>query len=270
MQKILIPTDFSPGADNAMNYAIEIAAKFKSELLLYHVYSYSIRSDYDSDFPEDEQPYVKRIEQKMNITKNKFTKRIKEKGLSLETKIEDAYVFSLFSDIVTDNKITLIVMGSKGASGLQKIVFGSVAATALELAKVPVLIVPPENSHLSFDHILLAVDQKGFSTRTISSVEELAFEFGAKLTSLYVNDGSNEDQHSNVNLHFKKLKVSYREIPKSKSINDSINEFLRDGNYDLLCMIRREKGFFKSLFHKSITKAQVYSVGTPLLILPES
>ncbi len=41
MKKILIPTDFSPVADNALNHAIEIASKFKSELFLYHFYSFN-------------------------------------------------------------------------------------------------------------------------------------------------------------------------------------------------------------------------------------
>ncbi|HMQ48425.1 MAG TPA: universal stress protein [Saprospiraceae bacterium] len=61
MQKILVPTDFSPVADNALNYAIEIAAKFESELLLYHVYTFHRKVDFNWDFPEDEQPYVKKI-----------------------------------------------------------------------------------------------------------------------------------------------------------------------------------------------------------------
>ncbi len=75
MHKILIPTDFSPVADNALSYAIGIAAKFKSELLLYNVYSMNKRIDYDWDFPENEQPFVKNIERKMNFTKKNSWKR---------------------------------------------------------------------------------------------------------------------------------------------------------------------------------------------------
>ena len=59
MHKILIPTDFSHVADNALDYAIEIASKLKSELYLYHVYMMNKRSDYDWSFPNDQQPYVK-------------------------------------------------------------------------------------------------------------------------------------------------------------------------------------------------------------------
>lgn len=55
----------------------------------------------------------------------------------------------------------------------------------------------------------------------------------------------------------------------SKDINETINEFIQKEGCDLLCMIRREKGFFESVFKKSITKAQVFSNQIPLMVLPE-
>jgi nucleotide-binding universal stress UspA family protein len=60
MQRILIPTDFSPIADNALNYAIEIATKFKSKLYLHHVYSMR-KADYDVNFSDEEQPFIKNL-----------------------------------------------------------------------------------------------------------------------------------------------------------------------------------------------------------------
>jgi Ethanolamine utilization protein EutJ (predicted chaperonin) len=56
----------------------------------------------------------------------------------------------------------------------------------------------------------------------------------------------------------------------SKSINDSINEFIDKNKIDLICMVRREKSFFESLFKKSISKLQVYNSKIPLFVLPEN
>ena len=174
MHKILIPTDFSPVADNALNYAIEIAAKFKSDLYLYHVYMMNKRSDYDWHFPSDEQPYVKKIEQSMDFTKQKFMEKIIENGLSIRTRVEEKHIYSLFEGIVMKHEINLIIMGSKGASGLTKAVFGSVAASALDLAEVPVLVVPPGNSFLAPKQIVLAVDLNQISQSVLSPLQELA------------------------------------------------------------------------------------------------
>jgi nucleotide-binding universal stress UspA family protein len=269
MNKILIPTDFSPVADNALDYAIELAAKFKSELLLYNVYSMNKRIDYDWDFPKNEQPFIKKIEQRMNFTKGKFIEKITQKGLSIKTKIEECHIYSLFNQIPAKHNINLIVMGSKGASGLEKVIFGSVAGTALDLAEVPVLVVPPNHSFHTLEHIVLAIDLNEVATRVLLPLQKLAFTFGAKVTILYVDKGSNKERQKKMDLTLKDVETDYLEVPMSKNINETINEFIEINKSDLLCMVRREKGFFESLFQKSITKDQVYNSSIPFLVLPE-
>ena len=136
MKRILVPTDFSPFADNALNHAIEIAAKFKSELYLYHVYSFD-RFNYDVNFHKHEQPFTEKVNHSMNRTRQRFMEKITQNGLLIQTIVEQDDIFSLFDSKVKKHGIDLIVMGSKGATGLTKVIFGSVAATALEMAKVP-------------------------------------------------------------------------------------------------------------------------------------
>lgn len=268
MQKILIPTDFSPVADNALNYAIEIAAKFKSELYLYHVYHIH-KVDYDLDFPDDEQPYKKQLEQKMRSTKLKFIEKITQQGLSIQTVVEKNNVSALFEKKVKKHQIELIVMGSKGASGLEKVIFGSVAASALEMAKVPILVIPPKSPFLSFEQIVLAIDLNEISANILSPLQKLASNFGAKVTIIYVDTGS-KNTEKKMDIPLKDVETTYRKVPMSSSINGSINKFIKENKCDLLCMIRREKGFFESIFQESITKNQLYENKVPLLILPEN
>ena len=269
MQKILIPTDFSPIADNALNYAIEIAYKFESKLVLYHVFSFNRKVDHDWDFPYEEQPYIKNIEQKMNFAKLKFKEKVTQKGLSIQGVVEEDNIFSLFKQKVIKHDIDMIIMGSKGATDLNKVIFGSVAATAIEMAKIPVLVVPPKHYFLPFKHIVLATDSNEVSTSVLLPLQKLAFEFGAKVTILNVNTEPAKDKHHKMEFDLKAIETTYCEVPVSKSINESINKFVKKSKCDLLCMIRREKGFFESFFQKSITKTQVYSNKIPLLVLPE-
>lgn len=269
MKKILVPTDFSPVADNALKYAIDIAAEFKSELLLYHVYSFHRKIDFDWNSPEDEQPFVKKIERQMNFTKEKFMKKIKHKGVAIQTIVEEDSVYSLFTRKVEKHDISLIIMGSKGASGLEKVIFGSVAATALEMAKVPVLVVPPDSSFVPLKHIVMATDLNEVSTSILSPLQKLVFKFNAKMTILNVNSGMSKGALHGTNLYFKDIETIFNEIPVDKNINESINEFVKKNKFDLMCMVKREKGFFKKIFERSITKTQVYNSILPLLVLPE-
>lgn len=267
MQKILIPTDFSSVADNATMYAIEMAAAFKSELFLYHVYLMK-RGDYDLDFSEEEQPFKKKIDLKMKKTKEKFEEIITQKELTINTKTYQGSIFSLFGSTVKKNGIGLIVMGSKGASGLSKVVFGSVAATALDISEVPLLVIPPKYPFQPLRHIVFAIDHKEFSPHLLLPLQELAVKFGAKVTILNVTD-SNQKNKREKNIDLDNVETTYREIPISKSINESINIFIEKENCDLLCMMRRDKGFFESMYKGSITKNQVYNTKVPLLVLPE-
>jgi len=269
MLKILIPTDFSPIADNALNYAIEIGKRFESNLCLYHVYHIDRNFNYDSNFSDKEQPYKKKVEEKMNSTRLKFQEKITQSRLSIETKVEDSNVYSLFKEKVVEQGIDLIVMGSKGASGIEKFVFGSVAATALELAKVPLLVVPPNHSFHSLKKIVFATDHNEVSSSVLLPLQKLALEFGSNVTILNVKKDSDKDTQQTSILFDNKVETNYNEVLMSKNINKSINEFVEQDNCDLLCMIRRQKGFFYSLTHRSITKTQVYNSKVPLLILPE-
>ncbi len=271
MRRILIPTDFSDIAENALKYAIEIAAKFDGELLLYHVYSMNKKLDYDWDFPEDEQPYVMDLERKMNNLKGKYKEEFKRKGISIETKVEEHHIFTLFDTLVRKHEIDLIIMGSQGATGLEKVVFGSVAAQASDLAKVPVIVVPPLYEYQAIDKIVWATDLNSVSANTLAPMQELAVRFNAHLTILNINTGESKKKSSHqIESYLQNVETTYQEAPLSESINQSINLFIKAMKCDLLCMIRREKGFFESLFQTSITKEQVYNTQTPFLVLPEA
>ncbi len=189
MKKILVPTDFSPVADNALTYALELGAKFNSELLLYHVYHLS-KVDYDRDFPADEQPLKKQLERKMELTQLKFQESIAQKGLTVRTQVAREPILAVFDRKVQEYEISLLVMGSKGASGLKKIIFGSVAATALDMAKIPIFVIPPDANSFPIKHIVLAVDQHGISKAVLRPLQQLALAFGAKVTVLHITGNS--------------------------------------------------------------------------------
>jgi len=271
MKKILVPTDFSPICENALNYAIEIAAKLSSEIILYHVYSFHRRIDYDRNYPEDDQPYVREIEKKMSKEKSSVIDKARAKGVSIRTKVEENNVFYLFKNKVEKNDVDLIIMGTKGETGLDRVIFGSVAVTALESSKVPVLVVPPEHKTYKIEKVALATDIKDLSKDVISVLEELITKFSSELTVLSIIQNDEEDRpHKNGELEFQGLKTIYKEIEISNTINETINEYVQKNQYDLVCMIRKDKGFFESIFKRSVTKTQVYHTKLPFLVIPEN
>jgi nucleotide-binding universal stress UspA family protein len=269
MQKILIPTDFSPIANNAFDYAIQIANEFRSKLLLYHVYTFYRKVDFNKDYPEDQQPFIKRKEKQMSLSEVKFTDKIEQLGLTIQTKLEEDSIISLFDQKVKEHNASLIVMGSKGASGIKKVIFGSVAATALEMAKVPVLVVPPNHPFSPIKKIVFATDLKQIDSNILSPIHQLAVQFNASITILNVNSDISSNSAGEHYFPLEDIDTYYKEIPMLSSVNESINEFLEQNEFDLICMVRREKGFFERFLQPSVSINQVYNSKIPLLVLPE-
>ena len=269
MKKILVPTDFSPIADNAIDYAIELADQFKSELYFYHVYSFNKKIDYNWNYPEDEQPFVKKLEEKMDFTKKKFMDKIIQKNLLVHTVVEEGDIYTLFKTSVIDHDISLVIMGSKGATGLEKVIFGSFAASALGISKVPVLVVPPEHSFLPLERLVMATDLKDVSQNVLLPLKKIATKFDAEVILLNVNTNPDQSKPQQKNIDLPNIETTYQEVPLSKDINSSINDFIEKNKCNLLCMIRREKSFLNSLLKKSITKTQVFNNQITLLVLPE-
>ena len=268
MNKILIPTDFSQVADNALAYAVELGAPFQSKLLLYHVYHVS-KVDYNRDYAPDEQPFKKQVERKMELSLLKFGEQVATKGLSMESQVRREPIMALFDRKVEEHRVDAIVMGSKGATGFKKVIFGSVAATALNMAKVPVFVIPPEPFSFPIRNMVLAIDDQAISKTTLLPLQRIASAFGAKVTVVTVKSNTSPSSAPRTKLSMGELDASYHELPSSGSINDALNAYIKQTDCDILCMIRRERGFFERLFQGSTTINQAYDSQRPLLVLPD-
>ncbi|MBR9919823.1 MAG: universal stress protein [Bacteroidetes bacterium] len=269
MKKILVPTDFSPVADNAMDFALGIAEAFDSEIFLYHAFHFHKKVDYNWDFPPNEQPYVKNLEKQMKYARLRFAEKIAQQKITVHTTVKECSLHTLFREKVVDNYIDLIVMGSKGATGLGKVIFGSVAVTALETSKVPILIIPPNFSFSAFRKIALAVDHNDISAGTLTPLEKIARQFSSEVSILSVQTNTATANTQRDLSFLKDIDAVYTEIPKKNSVNESIKSFMEENEFDLLCMVRREKGFFDKLLGRSFTKSRAYMNKTPFLVLPE-
>lgn len=269
MRRILIPTDFSPIADNALSYAIALASGWRSELHLYHIFLMS-KFDYDRNAADDDQPMLRHLERCMNATKTRFGSQINEHHLTVRTTVEESDACTLFTERVRQYKFDLVVMGSKGASGIRKVVFGSFAANAIEWSRIPVWIVPPAASYTPVKHIAIATDQGEVTPGLMSILKILSERHLIKVTMITVHQGTTSPTQTNIDFQLPGVECIYLKIPLKESVNYTISEFIDQHDIDLLCMIRRDKGLFSRLFKTSITRNQALSGRTPLLIVPET
>lgn len=162
MKKILLPTDFSKEARNAENFAKQVAKKFNAEILLLHVLevpygSFSVMGEVASN-PSYEHLYetqlIKATQQRLNELAEGFT----SEGITSRAKLVFGNPFISIQETVTDQHMDLVILGSKGASGLSEILVGSNAERVIRHAKCPVITVKGEIDLAMISGIALATD----------------------------------------------------------------------------------------------------------------
>jgi nucleotide-binding universal stress UspA family protein len=136
---ILVPIDFSPYADQALEYAITLAQKLQARLTLLHVIHLTPLTMGDSvtSIPG---VFLEEVETEAEQLINASLGRLHNAGLSGETVIVHGIPFQMIIDTAKDKGADLIVMGTHGRTGLTHVLMGSVAEKVVRLAPCPVLV----------------------------------------------------------------------------------------------------------------------------------
>lgn len=162
MKKILVPTDFSKEATYALELATEMAAEKKAELHLLHVMeipygSYSVMGEFipTSSFENVFQvQLIKQTKSELDGLVDSLT----ERGVDAVAHFVFGNTFSHIHKIVTSQDMDMIVMGSKGASGLSEFFIGSNTEKVIRHATCPVLTVKGETHLKDIKSLAYATD----------------------------------------------------------------------------------------------------------------
>src|SRR5438309_1326464 len=138
MKTILLPVDFSPASRNASLYAAELARLLNTRLLLFHAYMLPT--------PVSEVPYamvtVDNLQKENEEQIKKEADYLHEKyGMEVEWLVRIGIASDEIKVLTKEREIALIVMGMKGAGGLDKII-GSTTTNVSRKVKTPVLVIP--------------------------------------------------------------------------------------------------------------------------------
>lgn len=184
MKRILVPTDFSNFAENALKAAAQLARRFDAELYLMHSLElpFHLANAEKNDIPEAIF-FMKLAHQKFEEFKNKPYLQ----GLNVIDTVEDSSTYDAVNNAVNKNEIDLVVMGSGGASGFKGFVIGSTTEKVVRHSKVPVLVIKEEMDDFKLDHLVFACDFTPESFESLLKGVAFAKQFGAHVHFLYVN-----------------------------------------------------------------------------------
>ncbi|HVX51620.1 MAG TPA: universal stress protein, partial [Chitinophagaceae bacterium] len=170
MKTILVPTDFSKNAMCALRYAIRLAAVTNADIYVLHCFQYSSYKHLVSESETQRKLIIEQTgkEQLLKLQKHVY-KAYKSAGLPVSTATRLQAEFNPFvveESIRVAKKIHagLIVMGTHGATGIQKVLFGSNTANMVAKSPLPVLAIPGNHRYKPPKKLLFCSDLAHFNT----------------------------------------------------------------------------------------------------------
>lgn len=273
MKTIIVATDFTPVAENAVEYAAAAAKQIGARLVLFHLHVVSIHAVNARVSPSALQDMIDR-------NRERFEARgeVIRKAYGIDVVI-DWYIGDFHESIrasVEQFSADLVVMGM-AAKSLEQDLLGNTTTAAIHQLGTPILAVPAGAKFTGVKQVLFACDMlHGAQRAVLSQVRKVASGFGANVAIFHVNKKISEikqdetigaTQNEAFDEVFGGMSYYFKEV-QSRAVLEAINEEIHAINADILIMVPLRYGFWSSLIHKSKTRIMASQSEVPLLSIP--
>ena len=276
MRKIIIPTDFSENAYNALRYAAELFKYEKSEFYVLHAYADEVY-DFDgvitSEFLEE---YKKTVKEKCDRELEKTLDRIKHQYSNPKHSYHSISAFGLLIDEVNDlaekENADLIITSTRGITNDKKLTFGSNTLQIIKYVQCPVLSIPENFRFTDPQRILFPTNYLlPYQRRELKLVGGIARSFCSEIHMLYVSKLSEitlrqKDNKEAIFEHLYDVKVhehQEEDLEKTEAIQKLIDEL----NIDLLILVNSRHSYLENILYSSTIDKIGLHPKIPFLVL---
>ncbi len=155
MDKILIPCDFSDEAVSAFRLAVDIAHSSRAEIHLLNVIELPVVHDeLITPVPSFDERLLMELRDHAETRFKELGKEYAKEQVVIKTKVEFGPVISSITNYQEEENVTIVVMGTKGVTGLQEVLIGSTAEKIVRHATCPVIVVKKYGKLDELKHIV--------------------------------------------------------------------------------------------------------------------
>lgn len=279
MKNILVPTDFSASSMAALKYACKLATKLNATVTLMHCCELLDEKyiRHKTIIREHNATEISRINQKLKgWQKNMANNHGIKPDICL---YKHADVLDSILHSIKEQKADLVVVGSYGAKGLRRKLFGSTPAAVINKSSVPVVTVPQDYKWSEQNEFVICIDDLIEDMDAIKPFFEIAKAYNGKV---FVTIFSEESDAFELLVETKVKKYLERKVARlypggsievvhlvGKDFYKSIIGFIREKQIDLLSMMTYKRNLLQKLFDRSMTQKMSYQTIIPLLSLPK-
>ena len=279
MKNILVLTDFSENANAAEEYALRLAIQVSGDLILYNTYSHqrekiSGNVVWPHSTPSSELQSISNLQSRVDEL-NHALRKINDEIHKPEIRHfgSDGSLTDKLNDVIADNNIWLTVMGTKGETFANNVLYGSNVFKVLEKISCPVLVIPKEAKFKNLKKIAYATDFRSSDISIVNWLYELADHLKIELILIHVSsdDITEKDtlksQEQVYKTQFPKTTI---QVYDGENIQESLHKIAEQIDISMLALLHRRHEFFESMFRASVSHKMIKHTEIPVLIFRDS
>lgn len=269
MKKILFPTDFSPTAKNAFEYALQLAEDMGGIIDIMSIYHLPMIDA--SSIPPD---YIDQmLQEKRTKTEEQLRLFVRQAPRNLIGKLKAEYglfISQEITDTARYGEYDLIIMGTKGIHNKVEKIMGSVTTNVMMQSNCPVLAIPEEASYKRIHEVAYASDFQPSDHLAIEQLMDFSNQLNANVHFVHVETnvpaGMVEDyfQVGTFPEGFSDFTVV-----NNTSVVEGLDGYVQENEIDTLALFIPKRRLWERLFHNSLTKRMTFHTKVPLLVFHE-
>jgi nucleotide-binding universal stress UspA family protein len=273
MKQIVVATDFSNCASNAMEYAVELAKILKIELCVIHAIHPTEGIDnsvYKAIFIED---YYNNKRQALANWAAGFVSKFQYRDVQVNTICEVGSLGNVLTKYIDANPVELLVMGSMGSTGISGL-FGSNVSMMVSKTRIPTLVIPLETKFSINPVITLATDfSSKLSPEDVNALNELILAFKSETLNVLniletAEFKTNEAGENTLRDLIKNTDLEFKYIQEDNA-KEGIMNYIQGNNTDILCLVKRHHNMVYRIFNRSTVNQVMNKSVKAILVLHE-
>ncbi len=261
MKNILVPIGTSPDSHETLQYAVDFASEFSSEIFVMEVFSVSGKTGNLGNV-------IEKVAESSKERLIEIIDKVDSKNVVIKIATYNGDIISGLKDIDKELGIDLIILSTRSNDIQQEELYlGNTSGRIIKQTDIPTLIVPKRSVFKPYKTILAAFKSGILKrNRILNPLVDIKRKFKSDVSLLLVKTPGYSDEDLKINTALLDIS-SQLTLTENATTYLGVTEHFQAQHPDLLCVFRRKRGFFKTLWEKNtIAKAEFYAP-VPVLVL---
>lgn len=261
MKNILVPVGSSKNAKSHLQYAVDFAKATGAKLYVVQVYNVYTKAGtmikVDHILERESKEFLER-----------HVSEIDSKGVEVITKTFKGKLIDTLELVCKNFKIDLIILEPRTNSIKDEVFLGKTSGKIIKQTNIPALIVPESYAFKPISSILMAIKSATIKKEdSLRPLKVLIKDFNAKVDLLLVKTASFSKEDAIITDTLKTIITSSKETENATTYQ-GVLEHYKEFSPDLLCVVRRKRGFFTKLWENNkVLKKEFHISNFPVLVL---